>query len=171
MIATGRPCTRPIPVTTPSAGRSGTPALAKRPSSTKSLAPSSHRSAMRSRQNSLPAAAFASWYLGAPPFLILSASAFSSSLRDMRSLSSFVVGGPLLCERRQPFVAILAGEDLLVALRLQRQPLGQPQRQATVDGPLRRRGRQRRRRRDLARQCGRRLAQRLRRDHLGDQPQ
>ncbi len=59
MMATGRPCTRPTPVTTPSAGRSPATAFASRPSSTKSLPPSSHSKAMRSRQNSFPAAAFA----------------------------------------------------------------------------------------------------------------
>ena len=83
MIATGRPCTRPMPVTTPSAGRSARRRVGERPSSTKSLPPSSQSSAIRSRQKSLPAAAFASWYLGAPPFLIFAPSALNSSLRDI----------------------------------------------------------------------------------------
>src|SRR5262252_1466143 len=85
MMATGRPCTRPMPVTTPSAGRSppGAVALASRPSSTKSLPLSSHSSAIRSRQNSLPAAALLSWYLGAPPRFALALAALKSSLRDI----------------------------------------------------------------------------------------
>jgi hypothetical protein len=56
---TGRPSTRADPVTTPSAGSPSASTLAKSPSSTKE--PSSTSSAIRSRANSLPLAAFASW--------------------------------------------------------------------------------------------------------------
>src|SRR5688572_1532893 len=64
--ATSRPCTRAMPVTTPSAGRSPASALAKTPSSMND--PASTRSSMRLRANSLPVAVFASWYFGLPPF-------------------------------------------------------------------------------------------------------
>ena len=47
------------------------------------LPPSSHSSAIRSRQNSLPAAALLSWYLGAPPRFAFSLRVLNSSLRDM----------------------------------------------------------------------------------------
>src|ERR1017187_9946183 len=67
--ATGRPPTMAVPVITPSAGSPCSAALAKTPSSVK--LPSSIRSAIRSRANSLPAAAADWWYLGAPPRLIL----------------------------------------------------------------------------------------------------
>src|SRR5829696_167295 len=68
---TGRSSIRAWPVTTPSAGRSPAGplmdmALANIPSSTKD--PSSTSSRTRSRAKSLPRAAFASWYRGAPPF-------------------------------------------------------------------------------------------------------
>ena len=61
---TGRPSIRAWPVTTPSAGRSPGPpvtdaAFANMPSSTND--PSSTSSRTRSRANSLPLAAFASW--------------------------------------------------------------------------------------------------------------
>src|SRR5436190_21404603 len=52
MTHTGRPSTRPRPVTTPSAGRSGAAALASSASSTNE--PSSSSRANRSRTNSLP---------------------------------------------------------------------------------------------------------------------
>src|SRR4051794_38438176 len=66
MTQTGRPATVAVPVTTPSAGRSPARTVAYSPSSTKD--PSSASRAARSRANSLPFAALASWYLGAPPF-------------------------------------------------------------------------------------------------------
>ena len=56
---TGRPSMRAWPVTTPSAGRSPAIALANIPSSTNE--PSSTSSRTRSRANSLPLAALASW--------------------------------------------------------------------------------------------------------------
>ena len=57
--ATGRPPIVAVPVITPSAGRVGSSALAYRPSSARlSLSVSS---AIRSRANSLPLAAAASW--------------------------------------------------------------------------------------------------------------
>src|SRR5215210_2415658 len=62
---TGRPATVADPVTTPSAGRSPAETFAKTPSSTKE--PSSTRRRTRSRANSLPFAALASWYLTGPP--------------------------------------------------------------------------------------------------------
>ncbi len=70
--ATGRPATTAVPVMTPSAGRSFARALAKRPSSTK--LPSSTSRAMRSRAKSLPASAFFSWALAAPPLRMRSTS-------------------------------------------------------------------------------------------------
>src|SRR5215210_2593456 len=62
---TGRPATVADPVTTPSAGRSPAETFAKTPSSTNE--PSSTRRRTRSRANSLPFAALASWYLTGPP--------------------------------------------------------------------------------------------------------
>ncbi len=62
---TGRPSTRAAPVITPSAGRPSASALANRPSSTNESGSTS--AAIRSRANSLPRAAFASWYRSAPP--------------------------------------------------------------------------------------------------------
>ncbi len=56
MMATVRPPTRAVPVTTPSAGRSEARLFAKRPSSTKE--PSSTRRRIRSRAKSFPWAAF-----------------------------------------------------------------------------------------------------------------
>ena len=97
------------------------------------LAPSSHSSAMRSRQNSLPAAALLWWYLGAPPCLIFSASAASSSVRPMfsaRSLPFELRSRALLDEGREPFVAVLAGQHRLIARALERQRLAQRQRRA-----------------------------------------
>src|SRR6188474_477154 len=63
--ATGRPSIVAVPVTTPSAGRSPAETFAKTPSSTNE--PSSTRRRTRSRANSLPLAALASWYLTGPP--------------------------------------------------------------------------------------------------------
>jgi hypothetical protein len=60
ITATVRPPTAPIPVTTPSAGRSPASALASRPSSTKPSAESSSR-ANRSRANSLPCSRALAW--------------------------------------------------------------------------------------------------------------
>ena len=63
--ATGRPSIVAVPVTTPSAGRSPAATLANTPSSTND--PSSTSSRTRSRANSLPFPALASWYFAAPP--------------------------------------------------------------------------------------------------------
>src|SRR5215469_9062978 len=63
--ATVRPSMVAVPVITPSAGSPSARTLAYRPSSVKLS--SSVSSAIRSRANSLPAFAAASWYLGAPP--------------------------------------------------------------------------------------------------------
>src|SRR3954469_3985740 len=65
MTQTGRPATVAVPVMTPSAGRSPASTFAYKPSSTRE--PSSTSRATRSRANSLPLAALASWYLRAPP--------------------------------------------------------------------------------------------------------
>jgi hypothetical protein len=62
---TERPSTLAVPVTTPSAGRSPATTLANRPSSVND--PSSTSNPIRSRANSLPFSALASWYFGAPP--------------------------------------------------------------------------------------------------------
>src|SRR5262249_13912550 len=78
MTATGRPWTRPTPVTTPSAGRSGASQLARSPSSVNSL-PASNRSSSRRRQKSLPSSAFFLWYFSAPPARAFSARAASSA--------------------------------------------------------------------------------------------
>src|SRR5215467_11705862 len=63
--ATVLPSMVAVPVITPSAGSPSARTLAYRPSSVK--LPVSVSSAIRSRANSLPAFAAASWYLGAPP--------------------------------------------------------------------------------------------------------
>src|SRR5215468_10889680 len=63
--ATGLPSMLAVPVITPSAGSPSARTLAYRPSSVK--LPSSVSSRIRSRANSLPAAAADSWYLRAPP--------------------------------------------------------------------------------------------------------
>src|SRR5215471_12317892 len=65
MSATVRPAIFPRPVTTPSAGSSGSAELAKEPSSTNE--PGSRSRAMRSLANSFPVSEFLAWYLGAPP--------------------------------------------------------------------------------------------------------
>src|SRR5580693_7888369 len=95
MIATGRPATSAVPVTTPSAGSSGSRLFASAASSTKE--PSSTRRAMRSRAKSLPVSAFFAWYFGAPPFSMrVSVSAMVSFglgreelLVDMRGASPY----------------------------------------------------------------------------------
>src|SRR6516165_10705621 len=99
---------------------------------------------MRSRQNSLPALALASWYLGAPPFRTFSASAFSSSLRDiwllfrvrLAGLFSRELGGALLGEGAQALVPVLALEHELVAVALVGERLGEGQIEAAVDRAL-----------------------------------
>ena len=78
MTHTGRPSTRPTPVTTPSAGRSAAWLLASSPSSTNESASSS--SARRSRTNSLPCAASLSAPLARLPASARSVSRASSSL-------------------------------------------------------------------------------------------
>src|SRR4051794_6921364 len=172
MIATGRPCTRPMPVTTPSDGRSPAVALASRPSSMKSLPPSSQSSAIRSRQNSLPAAALLSWYFAVPPLRTLSARESSSSLRDIDvSLSSFENGRAFLGEGGQRLVAVLAGQHFFVADRLQRQSVGERQVDAAVDGTFGGAGRQRTGGGDFRGQPRRRSRELARWNHLGDQPE
>ena len=56
---------------------------------------------MRSRQNSLPAAALFSWYLGAPPRFAFSLRVLSSSLRDM-SYRPLKVGGRFSANAARP---------------------------------------------------------------------
>src|SRR6516162_9972154 len=63
--ATGLPSIVAVPVITPSAGSPSARTLAYRPSSVKLSSSVSNR--IRSRANSLPAAAADSWYLRAPP--------------------------------------------------------------------------------------------------------
>src|SRR5690606_10632844 len=65
---TGRPSMRPVPVTTPSAGRSPARLFAKAASSTNESGSSSR--ARRSRQKSLPSSRAFSWYFGSPPWRI-----------------------------------------------------------------------------------------------------
>src|SRR5918995_6637409 len=86
MTHTGRPSTRPTPVTTPSAGRSAARLFASRPSSTK--LPSSSSRASRSRTNSFPWAASLSPTLCRLP-------ARARSVRAARSCPSSLTGGTL----------------------------------------------------------------------------
>ena len=66
MIATGRPWTRPMPVTTPSAGSSRRRLLARAVlDEVASAGVDEQRDALAAK--SLPVSAFFSWYLGAPP--------------------------------------------------------------------------------------------------------
>jgi hypothetical protein len=74
---TGRPSMVALPVITPSAGNPSAMALASMASSTNESLSTSR--AMRSRAKSLPLAALAAWYLGAPPAVTRSRSASSSS--------------------------------------------------------------------------------------------
>src|SRR5215475_14158773 len=82
MRATVRPPIFPRPVTTPSAGRSGSATLAKVPSSMKE--PGSRSRAMRSLANSFPVSAFLAWYFGAPPSRIRARRARRVSSAGMR---------------------------------------------------------------------------------------
>src|SRR5687767_966143 len=78
MMQTVRPSIIAVPVTTPSAGRSGSLEFASFASSTND--PASTSFAMRSRAKSFPVSAFFWWYFGAPPF--------STRARDSFSLES-----------------------------------------------------------------------------------
>src|SRR5438105_3331942 len=96
MSATRRPPILPRPVITPSAGSSGSSALARVPSSRKLPSSSSRRT--RSRANSLPLSAFFWWYLGAPPFSIRLSSSLIFASKDNstsggRLLADGAVGG------------------------------------------------------------------------------
>src|SRR5215813_4134895 len=82
MRATVRPAIFPSPVTTPSAGRSGSAVWAKLPSSTNESG--SRSRAMRSLANSFPVSAFLAWYLGAPPSRIRARRARRVSSAGMR---------------------------------------------------------------------------------------
>src|SRR6516162_1625770 len=82
--ATGLPSTVAVPVTTPSAGSPSARTLAYRPSSVK--LPSSVSRAIRSRANSLPAAAADSWYLRAPPRSMLARTSARSECSATRGL-------------------------------------------------------------------------------------
>src|SRR6516165_5841682 len=82
--ATVRPSMVAVPVITPSAGSPSARTLAYRPSSVKLS--SSVSSAIRSRANSLPAFAAASWYLGAPPRSTPSRTAARSECSATRGL-------------------------------------------------------------------------------------
>src|SRR5512140_168003 len=86
ITATTLPLIFPTPVTTPSAGSSGSVELAKAPSSTKLSGSRSSRT--RSRAKSLPDSAFFWWYFGAPPFSMRASAAFT--------LSSNPIAGALL---------------------------------------------------------------------------
>jgi len=83
MIATTRPAMRAVPVTTPSAASSGSLAFASIASSTNE--PSSTRMRMRSRAKSFFCSVFFSWYFGAPPWAIRSASSLNFSSSDIWS--------------------------------------------------------------------------------------
>src|SRR5919109_2406018 len=82
---TGRPSTRPVPVTTPSAGRSSARLLASRPSSTNE--PSSSSRAKRSRTNSLCWAASLSAPLARLPARARSVSRASSPVASEASVA------------------------------------------------------------------------------------
>src|SRR5258708_26010356 len=84
MIATVRPAMLAVPVTTPSAGSSGSTAFASSASSTNE--PGSMSRAMRSRAKSFPFSAFFAWYLGAPPFSMRASVSVSFLSRDMSAL-------------------------------------------------------------------------------------
>src|ERR671917_1810451 len=106
---TGRPSTRPTPVTTPSAGRSAAWLLASRPSSTNESASSSR--ARRSRTKSLPCAASFS-----PPL-----ARFPASARPVSRASS-----SLVCAACAPSSAPTSGaadgqDGHVVAHRLRRE--------------------------------------------------
>src|SRR5215467_16140380 len=166
MTATGRPCTRPMPVTTPSAGRSPAWLLARRPSSTKS-APSSKRRRSRSRTKSLPSSAFFLWYFSAPPRCAFSVAAASFDKSDI--LFSLVLRGSLLGEGAQALEPVLGSERAFVALALDGQALVERDVEAAVDGLLGLGDGERRGADDLLGETGDGLGEPAGRDHLGDE--
>ena len=106
MTHTGRPSTRPTPVTTPSAGRSSARLLASSPSSTNESLSSS--SARRSRTKSLP------WAASLSPAL----SRFPASARSVsRASCSCASGRSLIASRSCCFAAGRSGLARSLALR------------------------------------------------------
>src|SRR5690606_17986467 len=140
MTQTGRPLMRPIPVTTPSAGRPSARALANNPSS-HSTSPSK-RSSNRRRTNSLFCFSNFSWYFGAPPRLILSVCSSHFLIVDSCMVPLLVPsfppvdGFPLFLEGLQAFQAILGGNQSLVGLGLDHQAGGQIRFHPVIDGEL-----------------------------------
>src|ERR687892_386890 len=108
MRDTGRPSTRPTPVTTPSAGRSSARLLASSPSSTNESLSSS--SASRSRTNSLPCAASLSPTLARLPASARSVSRASSACGSGRSLTSTTLPRATDRQHRHVVVHRLGGE-------------------------------------------------------------
>src|SRR5512146_820942 len=146
ITATGRPSMVPMPVTTPSAGSSGSSAFARAPSSMNESA--SRRSASRSRANSFRCSAFFRWYFSAPPFrtrsssmamrwsgVCVSSAIFSLSRAPARSLSD-ELRLPLLREGAQRLHAVLRPEAILVHARLEREGLVHREMEPAVDGAL-----------------------------------
>src|SRR6266850_8276663 len=105
ITATTRPPILPSPVITPSAGSSGSSALAKAPSSTKLSSSRSIRT--RSRANSLPVSAFFWWYLGAPPFPIRASSALTLSSNPIAA--ALLAGSSAACTRGRSIGTAPAG--------------------------------------------------------------
>src|SRR5690606_8233945 len=138
MTQTGRPLMRPIPVTTPSAGRPSARALANSPSSS-STSPSK-RSSNRRRTNSLFCFSSFSWYFGAPPRLILAvcSSHFlivdSSMVPLLFPLFPPVDRFPFFFEGLQPLQAILGGNQRLIGFGLDHQTGGQIRLHPVIDG-------------------------------------
>src|SRR5512144_1216527 len=103
MTHTGRPSTVAMPVTTPSAGRSPATTFANRPSSTKD--PSSTSRRIRSRANSLPRAALASWYFAPPPCSTCARSSATGGCTGIGLWCSTVeMSVPLSVTRARPLV-------------------------------------------------------------------
>src|SRR5512137_1002854 len=143
ITATGRPSMVPRPVTTPSAGSSGSCALARAPSS--SSEPSSRSSRSRSRAKSFPCSAFFWWYFSAPP-LRTRASSRSMRTSGVTGVSSLAIrspslsgehGLPLLGEGLERLQAVLGLQAVLVHRVLVGERLVEIEVQAPVDGALR----------------------------------
>ena len=99
MIATVRPSIVPVPVITPSAGRS--PARASLASSASSTnEPGSSSRAMRSRAKSFFCSPFFWWYFGAPPFSMSAILRLRSSSEAMKAQHSAITLNPAAKRQR-----------------------------------------------------------------------
>src|SRR5512137_1724419 len=142
ITATGRPSMVPSPVTTPSAGSSGSWAFASAPSSMKE--PSSRSSRSRSRAKSFPASAFFWWYFSDPP-LRTRASSRSIRASGVTGVSSLDMESPsfsgedrlaLLGEGAERLHPVLGPQAVLVHAVLVGQGRVEIEVQPPVDGPL-----------------------------------